>query len=120
MDRRVFHIRDKLSQNLGRRWSVDDMAAEVKMSAAHFKRLFKEETGVNPTAYLQAQRLERARELLSDTQCYLGVKEIGYQIGITNKGQFTREFRKLTGFTPTEFREMYAAMERSNSQTEHE
>ena len=68
----------------------------------------------------QTGLLERARELLSDTQCYLGVKEIGYQIGITNKGQFTREFRKLTGFTPTEFREMYAAMEQSNSQTAHE
>lgn len=120
MDRRVFHIRDKLSQNLGRSWSVDGMAAEVRMSAPHFQRLFKEETGVTPMAYLQSLRMERARELLSDTHCYLGVKEVGYQVGIPNKGQFTREFRKLTGSTPTEFREMYAEIEQSKSQIAQE
>ena len=74
MDRRVFHIRDKLSQSLGRSWSVDDMAAEVKMSAPHFQRLFKHQTGLTPMAYLGDLRLEKARELLADPNCFLLIK----------------------------------------------
>lgn len=120
MDRRVFHIKDKLSQNLGSPWSVDDMAAEVKMSATHFQRLFKEETGVTPMAYLNDLRLEKAREFLADSNCFLLIKEIRSYVGLMNDSHFTNDFKAKFGMTPTDFRDHQSKIHQSNPQNGQE
>lgn len=105
MDRRIFHIKEKISQSLGHSWSVDEMAELIGWSVAHFQRTFKEQLGTTPMAYLNDLRLEKAREMLADPECFFQIKQIGILVGHSNDSHFTRDFKKKIGMTPTEYRD---------------
>lgn len=92
------------------------MADEVRMSAPYFQKRFKEVTGSTPMAYLHDLRLEKARELLEEEQCFLQVKEIGSTVGLANDSHFTRDFKKKCGLTPSEYRKQHWEKKRSISQ----
>lgn len=111
MDGRIFHITEKLSNNLGQHWSVSEMARIADVSEPHFIRLFRASVGVTPVDYLTHLRMERAKELLETT--FIRIKEIGVQIGIPNESQFAREFKKRFGSTPTEYRKQQWEIEQS-------
>ena len=114
MDKRIFHIKRKLSQYLGRSWTVEDMAAELRMSVANLHRLFKEENdGVTPKVFLYELRLERAREMLADPECFLGIGEIGVQVALGNESHFTQDFKAKYGMTPTKYRDHQAEIHQS-------
>lgn len=110
MDRRIFHIATKLSRQLDQDWCIDKMAAELNLSAPHFQRLFKRETGKTPAAYLHEMRLTKAAEYLSQVDCFLQVKEIGRLVGLTDESHLTRDFSARFGETPTDYREKCAAV----------
>ena len=120
MDRRIFHIKNKLSQDLGRSWSVEDMADHCRFSASHFRRLFKEEVGITPAAYLNNLRLEKVREMLADPDCFLQTKEIGVLVGLTNESHFTHDFKAKFGMTPTAYRAHQAEIHQLKSLNESE
>ena len=107
MGRRIFHITNLIFHSLRRSWSVSGMADEIKMSAPHFQKRFKQVTGSTPIAYLNDLRLEKARELLNDDSCFLQIKEIGNQVGLVNDSHFTRDFKKKFGVTPNEYRKQH-------------
>lgn len=104
-DRRIFHIEKRLTESLDHPWTVEEMARAVRLSASHFKQLFKRKTGSSPMAYLHNLRLKKAREQLSDTQSFLQIKEIAANCGFTNDSHFSREFKKTYGIAPVKFRE---------------
>jgi AraC-like DNA-binding protein len=80
------------------------MAAEVRMSATNLHRLFKQANdGVTPMAFLNERRLERAGEMLADSNCFLQIQEIGYHVGLTNNSYFTKDFKTKFG-RPHQFR----------------
>lgn len=108
MDRRIFHIKNMLSQDLGRSWSVEKMALAAEMSVSYLQRLFKEKTGVTPMAYLNDLRLEKAREMLADPNCFLLIKKIAFMVGLKNNSHFTQDFKAKFGMTPTKYREHQA------------
>lgn len=91
------------------------MADEIEMSAPHFHKRFKELTGSTPVAYLNDLRLEKARELLEDDQCFLQIKEIGNKVGLANDSHFTRDFKKKYGLTPSEYRKQNWELGHSDS-----
>lgn len=77
MDKRIFHLIERLSKNLSRTWTVEDMAAEAKMSVPHLHRLFREETGgFTPNAYLRDLQLVAMAKMLSarhQARCFFDV-----------------------------------------------
>lgn len=83
--------------------SLDDVSREVNVSPYYFSKLFKEETGENFIEYLTAIRMEKAKELLSQTG--KSMKEICSEVGYTDPNYFSRSFKKNVGVTPTEFKE---------------
>ena len=111
MDGRIFHIAEKMSGNLEHHWSVSEMALAVDVSEPHFIKLFRRFIGVTPFEHLTDLRMERARDLLKTT--FSRVNQIAVQIGIPNESQFTREFKKRFGSTPTQYRREHWETEQS-------
>jgi len=81
---------------------VEQLAAEVHMSPFHFARMFKRSTGRPPHLYVVLQRIERAKQLLRDTEITL--IDIAAQVGFHTQGHFTGVFHRYTGQTPRSFR----------------
>ena len=106
MERRIFHIKEELFNNLQHQWKIEEMAEIVGLSAPHFQKLFKINIGMSPIEYLRDLRLERARELLETT--FLQIQEIKTKVGIQNDSHFTRDFKKKYGVTPTEYRKFHS------------
>lgn len=74
----------------------------VSLSYSHFSKIFKDETGMNFSEYLQKVRLEKALEILSNPTSR--IQEIAYNVGFSNPKHFTRAFKNYFGFSPSEYR----------------
>jgi transcriptional regulator GlxA family with amidase domain len=105
MDRRIFHLKEQLPNNLQHQWTVKEMAKICKLSVPHFQKLFKSHTGMPPIAYLSDLRLEKALDLLETT--FLNIQEIRIKVGMFDDSHFTQDFKKRFGVTPTTYREQY-------------
>lgn len=81
---------------------LPDLARSVGLSPNHLGRLFREHLGQPPMQYLQALRLEQARNLLRHTD--LRVNEIAWQVGWRDPLYFSRLFKRETGCSPSTFR----------------
>lgn len=73
------------------------------MSVFHFCRLFKKATGKTFNEYLTQIRVHQARERLAGSN--ETVTEIALSIGFQSISQFNRQFKTLTGVTPSQFRD---------------
>lgn len=82
--------------------SVNKVAAEVGYSSDHFTRTFKKIMGCSPQQFLVNARITRAKHLLVDSE--LSIKEMADQLGYCNAYFFSRQFKTMTGRTPTEYR----------------
>lgn len=102
MDKRIFHVTQQLEANLDRHWTVEMMAAEAGLSVSHFQIIFREIMKVTPMAYLMELRLAKAYSLLTDQDCFSLIKEVAAQCGLMDESNFTRDFKRRFGMTPTE------------------
>jgi len=81
--------------------TLNQLAAKVGISAYHFHRLFKAQTGVTPKEYQQAQRARRVREKLADSAT---VTEAIHAAGYPSDGRFYETSVATLGMTPQNFR----------------
>lgn len=82
--------------------TVDALAREAGMSPSHFARVFKETMGSTPMQYVQAYRIEQAREMLRDAT--RSIAEIAAACGFADQAHFSRSFKQISGETPRAFR----------------
>lgn len=82
--------------------SLGEIAKSLHYSLPYLSALFKEETGLNFTDYLQRRRIEAALGLISSTES--SVSEISEAVGYQSLKFFEKTFKKLTGKTPRQFR----------------
>ncbi|MGL5260431.1 MAG: response regulator [Lachnospiraceae bacterium] len=83
--------------------SLDKVSCIVNISPYYFSKFFKEETGENFIDYLTNIRIEKAKELLDNSQ--YSMKEICSMVGYQDPNYFSRSFKKNVGMTPTEYKE---------------
>jgi AraC-like DNA-binding protein len=81
---------------------VPDLARAAHLSTAHFSREFRRAFGETPYQYLLTRRLERAAELLRNTD--YSVAEICLAVGLRSIGSFTTSFGRAFGLSPTSYR----------------
>lgn len=93
--------------NLTRNLALGDIAQAAGLSPYHFSRLFKQSTGLGPHGYVMSVRVQRAKELLSDSE--RTIADVALDAGFADQSHFTDVFRKRTGTTPKRFRQMAAA-----------
>lgn len=73
------------------------------LAARTFKRRFAAATGYAPIAYVQTLRIEEAKHLLETTAT--ATDDIGAQVGYEDPASFRRAFKRMTGVTPTRYRQ---------------
>lgn len=81
---------------------VAELAALGGMSVSHFMRLFKEFMGTSPIDWLRRERINQAKCRLLESDD--SIKEIARQVGYGDQFFFSKDFKQITGFTPTDFR----------------
>lgn len=79
-----------------------NLAASTGLSAGHLDRLFVQQLGLTPRAYLQKRRLESATATLADSA--VPAKKIAYDLGFSSASHFTHWLRRATGKSPRQVR----------------
>jgi len=91
-----------IHENLHEDLSLTKLAEKVNYSPAYLSRLFKQESGINPSDFILNARIEMAKELLIGGR--LQVNQIAKRVGYASSHSFTRTFKNITGFSPQEYK----------------
>jgi AraC family transcriptional regulator len=91
-----------IDDNLCNQLALSAMANAVALSSGHFAHAFREATGVAPHRYVLERRVERAKELLRQSD--LPITEIASRVGCSSHSHFSVLFNRVTGLTPRQFR----------------
>ena len=95
----VAYINEHLTDPL----TLEELASQASLSTFYFSRLFKKETGFTPHGYVITARVNIAKFLLKSSNST--IKEICFGTGFTSESSFCTTFKKVTGSTPSEYRE---------------
>ncbi|OXM86733.1 response regulator transcription factor [Paenibacillus rigui] len=96
-------VRSYIDEHLGEDLSLVRLANVIHFNPSYLSRLFKQETGINLSEYIDEARIEKAKELLKQDE--MKIAEVGVRVGYETPHSFTRFFKKSIGFTPLEYRE---------------
>ncbi len=96
----VARVLKTLQNNYSEDINVEKLASAAHMSVSAFHRAFKEVTSDSPIQYLKKIRLTRARDMMvqESMKAYSAADMVGYE----SVSQFSREFKRYFGKTPTE------------------
>lgn len=86
--------------------SVAAMAQRVSMSARHFARIFRHETGMTPADFVETMRVEAARRMLEEG--HETPKRVATRVGYADPNGLRRAFVRRVGVTPAEYRKRHA------------
>jgi AraC family transcriptional regulator len=102
MRRVIEYIEDNLDGDL----SLQAMAAEVEISPLYLARAFKSAVGQSPHQYVLARRIERAKELLRNTD--LTVVDVALSAGFSSQSHLSHWFIRQVGVSPAMYRRQAA------------
>jgi AraC family transcriptional regulator len=93
---------DLFTEHLDGNLTLPMAAGQCRLSVSHFARAFRRTFGTPPHRYLVLQRVERAKAILSRSDCALS--EVSQQTGFSDQAAFTRTFKAAIGITPGQWR----------------
>ena len=99
---RIWKARCFIHYHLGEALSLTRVADFVSISPNYLSEEFKRVTGSKFVDYVAHTRIEKACELLSNSN--LRISEIAFEVGFQSLSQFNRVFKKLSGKSPTKYR----------------
>lgn len=86
--------------------NLEKLASKLNVSKHHLSQVLNDKLNVSYFDYINGLRIKEAAELLtSASKKEKNVLEIAYETGFRNKATFNNAFKKITGVTPSEFRE---------------
>ena len=100
------HVLEHINLKIDEQLPVEALARESGLSVPRFKARFRAETGFPPAEFVLRRRIERASQLLASSE--RTVLEVALQVGFSSSQYFASAFRRITGMTPTAFREKLA------------
>lgn len=83
--------------------SIETVCEQIAMSRRKLERKFHEEVGLSPGQIKQFGRIKLARKLISD-QPHVPLVDVAHHVGFYDQAHFIRQFQKLTGLTPGQYR----------------
>jgi AraC-like DNA-binding protein len=110
LEQRGAHPRVGLDLALGamreeyqRAWKVQDLAHLANLSVPQFFRRFHQATGSSPIDWLRRERINQAKRRLGETR--ERIRDIAQQVGYGDPLYFSRDFKKLAGMSPRQYRQ---------------
>lgn len=100
--RALRRVREYIEQHIEESIGLKDLAEVAGLSMFHFARAFKQSQGATPNCYLFQRRVERAQQLLAESD--LPLSEIAIATGFSDQSHFARRFREHVGTTPAKYR----------------
>jgi AraC family transcriptional regulator len=94
-----------LHENMHGRIRLSEIARECGLSVSHFARSFKTSFGISTHRWLIQHRIDRAKQLMSQTS--MPLIDIAIQAGFNDQAAFTRTFHQLVGVSPGRWRRQY-------------
>ena len=91
-----------IGENVSDVINLDQVAKEANTSRYHFCRLFKKRVGISPMRFLTYMRIEKAKKLLGKAD--LSISAVASDSGFQDTSSFIKQFKKITGVTPTGYR----------------
>ncbi|KWT61942.1 transcriptional regulator [Streptomyces albus subsp. albus] len=105
--RDIDELRLWIADHLDADLSAPALAARMCLSERHFARVFKQETGSSPAAYVEEARVELARRLLETTDFPLD--QVAAAAGLGSAETLHRAFRRQLATTPAAYRRRFRA-----------
>ena len=97
----LLRAKDLIDRDYAKELDVPALARAAHASPAHFSRGFKRAFGETPHQYLLKRRIERAKDLLRETD--RSVTEVSLDVGFRSLGSFSTAFRELVGEPPRDY-----------------
>jgi AraC-like DNA-binding protein len=96
----VKQVRNFLDEHYEQGVTLSELAHLVGLSPFYLLRVFEQEVGIPPHAYLESRRIRQAQHLLS---CGIPIIEVAYELGFSTQSHFTNRFKRLLGVTPGQY-----------------
>ena len=91
-----------IRENYASQMKIAEIAAVCHMSESHFRRLFEESISMTPVEYLNQVRILKACDLIKNTGS--SMEEIAEKVGFTTSSTFNRNFKRVTGTSPYQWK----------------
>ena len=98
----ITSVVDFITSNYAENITLSDAAKYAYVNPSHLSREFNKSMNCNFRSYLNNIRIEKAKELLANTD--LSLADIGNQVGFTDQSYFNKIFRKHEDLTPGQYR----------------
>ena len=99
---------DLIYNRIYSRVTVQELADSLGLTPQYLSKLFKREVGVNISEYIMSKRIQAAENMLKYSE--YSPLDIGNYLNFCSHSHFIASFRKLTGFTPRQYRENFFRM----------
>ena len=102
--RHINICKEYIYSHIKERITIEDLADELGVSSSYLSRLFKKETGDSVSAYIRAQKIEMAKNLLHYSD--YSMIDIANRLSFSSQSHFIQQFREYVGMTPKKYRDL--------------
>jgi YesN/AraC family two-component response regulator len=82
--------------------SLNSLSQHLHINESYLSKLFKKETNINFTDYLNETRINKSLDLIKNTD--LNLMDIALTVGFEDQSYFTKVFKKFVGETPKQYK----------------
>lgn len=94
-----------LEEHYDKDMSLEEAASMIGFSSFYFTKLMKEHMNMSYVDYITSLRVEKAKQLLEKTD--MTVKDVGIAVGYENANYFTRVFKRMEGYAPSQYKSKF-------------
>ena len=105
--RTIYYIDNNLADHT---LTIERLAEKAGMSKYHFCRVFKRYAARSPMQYVSYMRVAKAKDLLKYDSGNMTISLIASAVGFYDASNFNKNFKKVTGLTPSTYRQSVAHM----------
>ena len=103
---RLLELMEKKRPYLDNDLKMRDLATQLGLSGHHLSQIINEQLGQTYSDFINSYRIKEAQRLLKSPEYkHIKVVALAYDVGFNTKASFYNHFRKITGKSPTEFRD---------------